>query len=131
MSDISLFDGKAELLADGIDKTSSLMDDLASDLDRLVKTYLERVKEMSYLTIGMNGVNTEHPNASDYTPEVLRSRMIGYLNVLASISKPIRHDASMYETLIHDALKALEGTAHWDRAFLAYKRNLANLADKG
>ena len=100
------------------------MDDLHHDLTKLVDTYMERLKDMAFLNIGMSGIQTNHANPSDYEPEVMRSRIVGYLNVLAAMTKPIAHDCAFFETMIHDALKALEGTPHFERAMLAYKRNL-------
>jgi len=117
-------DQMSELLADGVDKCSGLMEDLRKDIENLVDQYMERIKDMAFLTIGMNNVETKHANASDYSPEVLRSRIVGYVNVLAAITKPINHDCGFYETMIHDALKALEGTKHFERALQSYKRNL-------
>lgn len=122
--------GMATTLTEGVEKCSSLMEELRHDLGSLVTKYLDRLEDMAFLALAMRNVQTSHLNADEYTPEVLRSRIQGYLNVLAAIKKPIEHDCALFETLIHDALKALEDTPHWDRAFSAYKSNLAKISQK-
>lgn len=119
-----LSDRQAETLAQGIEAASHLMDDLARDLNALVDKYNERVKSVSLLAVVWSSIQTEHANPSDYKPEVMRSRILGYINVLRAMTKPIEHDGAFWETMIHDALNALEMTDYFDRAMSAYRKNL-------